>query len=75
MKKKKIQLETLSSPNCIKKIRRVLSKEPGVEYAQVLCNSGKVKVEFDGNITCIDRLIAVIESMGYKVLEPEKLAI
>lgn len=64
----RIQLETLTCPSCITKIEGVLNKEPGVENAKVLFNSSKVKVEYDEEKISSDRLIEVIEKIGYPVI-------
>lgn len=64
----RIQLETLTCPSCITRIEGVLNKEPGVESAKVLFNSSKVKVEYDEEKNSSDRLIEVIEKIGYPVI-------
>lgn len=68
MKTVKFQLETLTCPNCIKKIEGVLNKEKGVESAQVLFNSSKVKIQYDEGEVTSDRLKELIEKVGYPVL-------
>lgn len=67
----RIQLETLTCPSCITKIEGVLNKEPGVENAKVLFNSSKVKVEYDEEKISSDRLIEVIEKIGYPVISSQ----
>ncbi|MGW8123603.1 heavy-metal-associated domain-containing protein [Roseivirga echinicomitans] len=68
LKTVRFQLETLTCPSCITKIEGVLNKEPGVENAQVLFNSSKVKVQFDEGKSSANRLIELIEKVGYPVL-------
>ncbi|EKF56296.1 Heavy metal transport/detoxification protein [Galbibacter marinus] len=75
MKKMKIQLDTLRHSSAIRKIRRTLTKQPGVDFAQVLFYSSAVKVEYDSKQTTKDHLKDVIQRMGYRVLEQEKVAI
>jgi len=68
MKTKRFQLETLTCPTCITRIEGVLNKEPGVEKAKVLFNSSRVKVDYDAEKVTTDRLIEVIEKVGFPVL-------
>ena len=64
----KLQLEELTCPSCINKIEGVLNKENGVENAQVLFNSSKVKVTFDQEKTNPESLAGLIQKLGYPVL-------
>lgn len=68
MKTTRFQLETLTCPSCVTRIEGVLHKEPGVEKAKVLFNSSKVKVSYDGEKVSTDRLVKVIEEVGFPVL-------
>lgn len=68
MKTKRFQLETLTCPSCVTRIEGVLNKEPGVEKAKVLFNSSKVKVNYDGEKVSTERLVKVIEEVGFPVL-------
>ena len=64
----RFQLETLTCPSCITRIEGVLNKEPGVEKANVLFNSSKVKIEFDEEKVSSDRLAEVIEKVGFPII-------
>lgn len=64
----KIQLEPLTCPSCIKKIEGKLGKTAGVEDANVLFNSSKVKATFDEEQVTSDELKAIIEKLGYPVV-------
>lgn len=68
MKTVKLQLETLTCPSCINKIESVLNKENGVDNAQVMFNSSKVKVTYDTEKTNPEILTGLIEKLGYPVL-------
>jgi copper chaperone len=68
MKTVKFQLEILTCPSCIKKIEGVLNKEQGVEKANVLFNSSKVKIQYDEDEVTSERLKELIEKVGYPVL-------
>ena len=47
MEKMKIQLDTISHSSAINKIRRALTKQQVVDFAEVLFYSSTVKVEYD----------------------------
>lgn len=68
IKTKRFQLETLTCPSCITRIEGVLKKEPGVDKAKVLFNSSRVKVDYDEEKVSADRLVEVIEKVGFPVL-------
>lgn len=68
MKKAVYQLEPLTCPSCIKKIETALSKTAGVDSAEVMFNSSKVKVQFDEGRIEAEQLGKTIENLGYSVL-------
>jgi len=68
LKTKRFQLETLTCPSCITRIEGVLKKEPGVDNAKVLFNSSRVKIDYDEEKVSADRLVEVIEKVGFPVL-------
>lgn len=68
MKKVVFTMEPFSCPSCIKKIENTLLKTNGVSHAQVLFNSGKVRIEFDSAITQTEALEAILTRLGYPVL-------
>jgi copper chaperone len=68
MKTIKLQLEPLTCPSCIKKIEGALSKQEGVQEANVLFNFSKVKVLFNEEVVSTEQLITTIQKIGYPVL-------
>lgn len=68
MKTKRFQLETLTCPSCVTRIEGVLNKEPGVDQAKVLFNSSRVKVDYNVEEVSAERLVEVIEEIGFPVL-------
>lgn len=68
MAKAILQLEQLTCPSCIKKIETALNKTVGVETAEVLFNTGKVKASFDETMITTEQLEKVIKNLGYQVL-------
>lgn len=67
MKKVILQLEGLTCPSCMQKIKSAVNKQAGVEKAKVLFNASKVKAEIDSEQTSADDLKQVIEALGYDV--------
>ncbi len=68
MKTTRFQLETLTCPSCVTRIEGVLNNEPGVEKAKVLFNSSSVRVEYDAEKVTTEKLVEVIQKVGYPVL-------
>lgn len=68
MKKALIQLEPLTCPSCIRKIETTLEKTAGVDSAEVLFNSSKVKVQFDEAQVEAEQLEKIIKNLGYSIL-------
>lgn len=67
MKKAVMQLETLTCPSCMKKIKGALDKVEGVENVKVLFNASKAKVDFDERKVSADELKEIVEKTGYQV--------
>jgi len=68
MKTERFQLETLTCPSCVTRIEGVLKNEPGVENAKVLFNSSSVRVEYNSEKVTTEKLVEVIQKIGYPVL-------
>ena len=71
MQKATIHLETLSCPSCLQKIEKAVKALDGVDKdsVEVLFNSSKVKVNFDGEVTNIEEIEKAITALGYEVLK------
>lgn len=71
MQKATIHLETLSCPSCLQKIDKAVKALDGVDKdsVEVLFNSSKVKVNFDGEVTNIEEIEKAITALGYEVLK------
>lgn len=65
----RFQLEPLTCPTCIKKIEKGLGRMNGVEEANVLFNSSKVKATFDEEQVTSDEIKTTIEKLGYPVIK------
>lgn len=68
MERRTLQLETLSCPTCAAKIQQVLKKTSGVDEAQVLFNSSRVKLTFDESVVNEQEISSAIARLGYRVL-------
>lgn len=64
----KFETEPFTCPSCVNKIESVVNKQPGVESAQVMFNSNKVKVSFDESKVSADQIAEAITKLGYPVL-------
>ncbi len=64
-----IQLETLTCPSCIQKIKGAVKNLEGIEKesVKVLFNASKLKVDFDGEKSSVDQIENAITKMGYGV--------
>ncbi|NLB42535.1 MAG: heavy-metal-associated domain-containing protein [Clostridiales bacterium] len=69
MQKATIQLETLTCPSCMQKIENAVKSLDGIDQdsLNVLFNSSKVKVNFDGEKVSIDDIEKAIDKLGYEV--------
>mgnify|MGYP001160342250 CR=1 FL=1 len=68
MTNKTYQLETVSCPSCIAKIEGMLKKTPGIDGAEVLFNTSRVKVSFDDEVITSEEIKNKISGLGYEVL-------
>lgn len=73
MKKAIIQLETLTCPSCGQKIESAVKALNGVEKdsVQVLFNSSKVKLVFDGEVLSVEKIEKAISSLGYGIIKSQ----
>lgn len=68
MRTEKFQTEPFTCPSCVTKIEKVISRQDGVESAQVMFSSSKVKVSFDENLVTAETIAKAISELGYPVL-------
>ncbi len=64
----KFETEPFTCPSCVSRIESVVGKKAGVESAQVMFNSNKVKVSFDESTVTADEIAESITKLGYPVL-------
>lgn len=68
MNTKTYQLETLTCPSCVARIEKVVGKLEGISETEVLFNSSRVKVSYDGEVIDSKTIEDTIENLGYKIL-------
>jgi copper chaperone CopZ len=67
MPKSRLELtvEGMTCQGCVRSIEKKLSSVAGVESARVDLGTGKATIEYDDSRAQVDRLIAVVEQIGY----------
>ncbi len=68
MKKVTLMLKDLACPDCAQKIGQILEKTDGVHKAKVFYATSKAKVEYDAEAIDQEKIIDIIEKVGYKVI-------
>lgn len=61
-----IQLDELSCPSCLQKIKNGINQLVGIESVKVLFNASKVKVEYNDEIN-ENTIVDQITNLGYVV--------
>ena len=65
----RLQLEKLACPTCAAKIGQVLERSEGVSRASVNFATAKATVEYDPEQIDLEKISALIGSLGYRVLD------
>lgn len=68
MKAATFKIEDMHCEGCAQTIQALVEKEAGVALADVSFAKGEARVLFDPNTTAEDRLIAVIQKPGFRVI-------
>ena len=61
-----LRSDELSCPSCVAKIEKALRALPGVEYAQVRFNTGRIEVDHDPDVATVETVVQTVQSTGYK---------
>lgn len=69
MKNITLYLGELACPDCAQKIGIILERHQGVERANVIYATGKVKIQYDPAHISLEEIEKIIAKTGYKVLE------
>ncbi|MEO7122333.1 MAG: heavy-metal-associated domain-containing protein [Lacisediminihabitans sp.] len=68
MRTVKFETEPFSCPSCAGEIESVVIKKVGVDTAQVMFSSSKIKVAFDESKISVDDIAESITKLGYPIL-------
>ena len=71
MKKNTVGIQGMTCAACSAAVERAVVKVPGVLSASVNLATEKLNVEFDENVTGLDRIAKAVENAGYKAVLPE----
>lgn len=69
MERKVLLIEDMTCANCQNRIEQTLRNTEGISKVHILYSKGQVEIEFDNDILTVDRIIAVIQNLDYKVVK------
>ena len=68
MKTATFKIEGMNCDHCANTIKTLVEKQPGVQMATVSFDEGQARVLYDPQAIGDDRLVAVIQEPGFKVV-------
>ena len=68
MKTATFKIEGMNCDHCANTIKTLVEKQPGVQMATVSFDEGQARVLYDPQAIDDDRLVAVIQEPGFKVV-------
>ena len=72
MERKVFLIEGMTCANCQNRIEQTLRNTEGISKVHVSYSKGQAEIEFDNDILTVDRIIAVIQDLDYKVVKKRK---
>ena len=72
MERKVFLIEGMTCANCQNRIEQTLRNTEGISKVHVSYSKGQAEIEFDNDILTVDRIIAVIRDLDYKVVKKRK---
>lgn len=66
-----LQLDELTCPACLTKIKQALKKQPGISNIKVLFNSSKIKADFEQDQITAAQISQTVTQLGYQVLKTQ----
>ena len=72
MERKVFLIEGMTCANCQNRIEQTLRNTEGISKVHVSYSNGQAEIEFDNDILTVDRIIAVIQDLDYKVVKKRK---
>ena len=68
MKSATFKIEGMNCNGCAETIKTLVEKQPGVQMATVSFDEGQARILYDPQAIGDDRLVAVIQEPGFKVV-------
>ena len=68
MKTATFKIEGMHCDGCANTIKALVEREPGVQMAAVSFDAGEVRVLYDPRAVAEDRLVAVVQQPGFRVV-------
>ncbi len=65
MQTNQVEITGMTCDGCVRTVRMILEKQPGVQSAVVTLSPSQAEVSFDENVTSLETLNAVVSKMGY----------
>ena len=72
IERKVLLIEGMICVNCQNRIEQALRNIAGISKVYVSYSKGQAEIEFDNDILTLDRIIAVIQKLDYKVVKKRK---
>lgn len=72
IERKALLIEGMTCVNCQNRIEQALRNIAGISKVYVSYSKGQAEIEFDNDILTLDRIIAVIQNLDYKVVKKRK---
>ena len=72
IERKVLLIEGMTCVNCQNRIEQALRNIAGISKVYVSYSKGQAEIEFDNDILTLDRIIAVIQNLDYKVVKKRK---
>jgi len=68
MKSVTFKIQGMHCDSCAESIKALVERTPGVQVASVTLDGGEARILYDPSATTVDRLAAIIERPGYRVV-------
>jgi copper chaperone len=68
MKTATLKIEGMNCDHCANTIKALVEQQPGVKMARVSFDEGQARILYDPQATTEDRLVAVVQEPGFRVV-------
>lgn len=68
MKTATLKIEGMNCDHCANTIKTLVEQQPGVQVAKVSFDEGQARILYDPQAITEDRLIAVVQEPGFRVV-------